>query len=338
VTFRAIAGNNRVIALLARSVVRERLPQSLIFGGPQGVGKARTALALAQTVNCQSQVRDGELAIDACGRCASCQRIARGIHPDVVTLAPGESGSIKIEAVRDAIDTLAYRPFEGRRRLVIIDDADALGASAQNALLKTLEEPGPSSLFVLVTSRPDALLPTVRSRCARLRFSRLTPGEVADVLVRDHGYTGEDAHAVAAVADGSIARALEARAADFTSARRAAEHVLSAAARSADARGRLDLAKDLLPRKPTATVSEREYLSVHLRAMSSLLRDVGLVSTGSDPGALANTDLRDDLEKLSTRFPYDRSVRAFNAVDQALEAIERNVSPKNVADWLVLQL
>ncbi len=99
---------------------------------------------------------------------AACTRTSSSIEP-------GETGSIKVDQVREAIDRTAYRPFEGRRRVVIVDDADAMQLEAQNALLKTLEEPPSASMFVLVTSRPDVLLPTVRSRCQRLRFGRLRP-------------------------------------------------------------------------------------------------------------------------------------------------------------------
>ena len=112
-----------------------------------------------------------------------------GTHPDVMTIEPGETGSIKIEQVRAAIDRAVFRPFEGRRRVTIIEQADALVVAAQNALLKTLEEPLPASVFVLVTSRPDTLLPTVRSRCAHLRFGRLQVAEVATVLERSHRTT-----------------------------------------------------------------------------------------------------------------------------------------------------
>ena len=104
--------------------------------------------------------------------------------PTSCSIEPGETGAIKVDQVRDAIERSAYRPFEGRRRVVIIDDADAVLVEAQNALLKTLEEPPSASMFVLVTSRPDVLLPTVRSRCQRLRFGRLAPADVADVLIR----------------------------------------------------------------------------------------------------------------------------------------------------------
>src|SRR6185436_2420412 len=113
------------------------------------------------------------------------------------------------------IDRAGYRPFEGRRRVVIVDEADAMVAQAQNALLKTLEEPPSASIFLLVSSMPDALLPTVRSRCPKLRFGTLSPTEVAQVLVRDHGYAEADARAAAVDAAGSVGRALSAESADL---------------------------------------------------------------------------------------------------------------------------
>ena len=169
VPFRDILGHRRLVALLARSIRQDSLPPSLVFAGPDGIGKRLTALATAQALNCPNRPETtAGPGIDACGVCPTCARIARGVHPDVLLVEPGETGSIKIDSVRDIIDRAAYRPFEGRRRVVIIDEADALVAAAQNALLKTLEEPPPSSVFMLITSRPDMLLPTVRSRCPRL--------------------------------------------------------------------------------------------------------------------------------------------------------------------------
>src|SRR4051812_25869082 len=153
---RAITGHRPIRDLLARALRRGTLPPSLIFSGPDGVGKRLTALALAQALNCERPVAWDD-AQDACGECAACTRIARGVHADVLTIQPGDSGSIKLDQVREAIDRTAYRPFEGRRRLVMVDEADALGVEAQNALLKTLEEPPPASVFVLITDRPDVL-------------------------------------------------------------------------------------------------------------------------------------------------------------------------------------
>jgi DNA polymerase-3 subunit delta' len=229
-------------------------------------------------------------------------RIARGVHPDVLVLEPGDSGAIKIDQVRDVVDRAAYRPFEGRRRVVVIDQADGLVAAAQNALLKTLEEPPSASVFVLLTARPDMLLPTVRSRCIKLWFP-------------------EDAAAEVSVGS-----------------RDAAERVLLQAAATADPRRRIEAAKDLLAGTGGTAASDREQLAAHLLAIASLLRDVELLAARADSSHLANSDMRPAIDRLTPAYKGDRGIRAFAAVDHALEALDRNAGVKVVADWLVLQL
>jgi len=175
--FREVVGHQALLPLIARAVVRESLPPSLIFAGPEGVGKRLVARALAEVLNCQSPIRHRDtdratlanaFAIDSCGKCPACLRIARGIHPDVIVIEPGDTGAIKIEPIREVINAAGYRPFEGRRRVVIVDDADALVPAAQNALLKLFEEPGVATHFFLVVPFVAALLPTLRSRAALL--------------------------------------------------------------------------------------------------------------------------------------------------------------------------
>jgi DNA polymerase-3 subunit delta' len=337
VPFRTIVGHRRLLSLLARAIARDSMPPAILMAGPAGVGKRLTAVATAQAINCLQPQSSSEFERDGCGECASCRRIARGIHPDVIIVEPGDTGSIKIEQLRDVIDRSQYRPFEGRRRIVIIDEADAATAEAQSALLKTLEEPPSASTFILVSSLPDALLPTVRSRCPRLRFGPLTPPDIARLLMRDHDYSEGDARAAAADADGSIGRAVEAQSADLAEAREAAQRLLQETARSNDAARRISLARDLTGGKGTPA-EERSQLAVCLRSLGSLLRDIGIIASRADRRSLANADLEAQLEKLSASFDSDRSLRAYEAVDRALGALERNASPKVVADWLLLQL
>ena len=335
--FSEILGHHRLLTLLSRAIAHNTLPPALLLAGPSGVGKRRVALAIARAVNCLEPQTTSEYEREACGKCAACRRIERGVHPDVIVIAPGETGTIKIEAIRDVVDRAGYRPFEGRRRVVIIDEADALVDAAQNALLKTLEEMPSASIFVLVSSIPDALLPTVRSRCPRLRFGPLSAAEVAQVLVRDHRYSDADARAAAADADGSVGRALAADSAGLTDARNDARRLLEQTARTDDPARRLDVAKELSGTKGT-TASDREQMATCLRALASLLRDLRIVATHADRRTLANGDLESQLEKLTSAFDHKRSLRAYAAVDEALAALERNASPKVVADWLVLQL
>ena len=329
--FRDVVGHVRLIDLLSRSVAGSSLPPSLLFAGPAGVGKHLTALAVAQFLNCLTP-----LDVDACGTCAACTRIARGVHPDVLMVSPNENGNIKIEPIRDAIDRAQYRPFEGRRRVVIVDDADALVTQAQNALLKTLEEPTPSSVFILVTARPDMLLPTVLSRCPQLRFRPLSAADIATALIA-RGRTETEARAVAATADGSLGQALQASAGELVESRDLAQRVLEKAAAQHDPARRIETAQQLIT-KPPSGVSERDQLATHLRAMAVLLRDAEVLATGADERALANADVRPALERLSNAYRGERGTSAFAAVDRALLALRGNAGVKLVADWLVLQL
>jgi DNA polymerase-3 subunit delta' len=297
----ARAGNRRLMALLARSVHRGMLPPSLIFSGPAGAGKRQAAVATAQAINCLSPRGEGE-SYDACGTCVACARIARGMHPDVVIVEPGDSGSIKIEPIRDVIISAGYRPFEGRRRVVIINDADAMASSPQNALLKILEEPPPSSVFILVTERPDMLLPTVQSRCQRVRFQLVEQG----------------------APDGD--------------AMEVARRVLELAAASDEPRQRIEAAKELLVNTGAGGREDREQLASHLHAMASLIRDVELLSSRGASVGLANPDARSDVERLTKAYQGKRGLNAFESVDQALAALHGNASVKIVADWLVLKL
>jgi DNA polymerase-3 subunit delta' len=336
--FRDIAGHRHLLQLVSSAVERAALPHSLIFAGPEGVGKRSAAIALAQLVNCRTPVRgDGSgpdtLKLDACGTCASCDRIARGVHADVIVVQPGDNGTIKVDQIRDAVEKTAYRPFEGQRRVVIIDGADSILPEAQNALLKTLEEPPAASMFVLVTSRPDVLLPTVRSRCQRLRFGRILPADIAAILVSKFDYAEAEAHAAASAADGSVAAALEGASEDVEAAREAAARLLEGAAASRDPGRRLQGAKVL-----SGGGVDRHELARRLQALSSLLRDVGLLLSGADERSLANVDMKARLAAVLRSFDGERAVAAFAAVDRALWALERNASPKIVADWVAFQL
>jgi DNA polymerase-3 subunit delta' len=225
--------------------------------------------------------------------------------------------------------------------VVIIDDADTLLDSAQNALLKTLEEPPSSSVFVLVTAQPDTLLPTVRSRCPHVRFAPVSAAEIAAYLQAAHGMSAADAHARAAASAGSIGVALESRTEAVTAIRGAAQRLLEQLARPSSVRGRFAAALEIVGKTPKGFgVGERESVAMHLRVLQTMLRDIGVLSTSAESCALANADLSAVLEGLRPAFGHARLVHAFTAVHQAIDALgpPRNGSPKIVADWVALQV
>jgi DNA polymerase-3 subunit delta' len=336
---RDIIGHRRLTTLLARAIERESLPPTLLFAGPPGIGKWAVARATAQAVNCVDPVRSPNdyLAIDACGRCRACDRIARGVHVDVIAMEPDDRASIKIDVVRDVLGRTSFRPFEGKRRLVLIREADTLEPQAQNSLLKSLEEPPPGTIFVLTTAVPGALLPTVRSRCMRLRFGRLTSAEVASALMRDHERSESEAREAAPLADGSIGQALALADNDLTALRDAAMLLLRHTAERADTQSRVQAASALWS-GPSKKERSREDLAVVLRLVASMLRDLEVINAGADASVLANPVVAGDLESLARAFTGDRARDAFGAVDRALTALERNAGTKLVAEWLAVQV
>ena len=214
--FSQILGQDPAIQTLTRALDTGHVHHAYRFEGPAGVGKEMAAFALAQALVCE---RAGAL---GCGECSACQRAVRipdeepnvPAHPDVILLQRGlyrgritanEATGISIEQVRKMVlERVGYRPHEGRARLFIVRDADELTVSAANALLKTLEEPGQGTHFVLLTSRPNRLLDTIRSRTLPVRFAPLSDERVAQILQAK----GLDPKA-AALAQGSVAAALE---------------------------------------------------------------------------------------------------------------------------------
>ena len=220
----SIVGHQHLIDLLRIAVTRDRVPQSLLFAGPDGVGKHAVAVALAQAVNCP----DAFGTATRVGVCPTCQRIARGQHSDVVVIDRGDEASIKIKHVRDRLlEVIGYRPFEARRRVFIIDPADEMTLEAQDALLKTLEEPPSSATLILVTAYPDTLRPTIQSRCRRLRFGPLTDAEVRARAERALQRRAGAARGLAAASGGSVSRALAEEAGDAAEDRDAALELLA---------------------------------------------------------------------------------------------------------------
>lgn len=186
--------------MLMRSVKAGRIPHALLLSGPRGTGKRTLTRYLAQAILCRAP--------DApCGSCPECKRFLSGNHPDVHTIST-EARSIGVDEIRALRDQLALKPFEGGRHIAIIEQADKMTTAAQNALLKTLEEPAGDATFFLVTDAPGAILPTITSRARRLRFSPLTVDACAEAL-GGWGIEPKRARMLAGLAQGAVGRALD---------------------------------------------------------------------------------------------------------------------------------
>ncbi len=201
-----IVGQGKALDVLRGFIERDRIPHALLFAGDEGIGKRLAAQNFAKAINCLKtedsdlfscagkegvDQQDAEDA-DACDRCASCSKIDKGNHPDLFFISPeGEGGQITVSAIRQLEESLSYKSFEGNWKIAIIDNADRLNPSAANAFLRTLEEPSPQSVLILVSSRPEMLLPTIRSRCQRINFSPL-PVDTMTGLLKEQFEVADD--------------------------------------------------------------------------------------------------------------------------------------------------
>ena len=217
-----VRGQPIAVETLRRALAAQRVHHAYLFDGPEGVGKERTAFGLAQALVCER--RSG--AEDACGACSACGRAvprageSKPLHPDVVVIERGlydpaalgrrtpETQDISIDQVRTLVlARAAYSPLEGRAKVFLVRRAEELSSSAANALLKTLEEPGARTHFVLLSAVADSLLPTLRSRTQRVRFGVLPDDDVVALLV-ERGVEPARAAEIALLAGGSMAAAL----------------------------------------------------------------------------------------------------------------------------------
>ncbi len=163
-----VVGQERALRILFGMLRRDRVPSALLFSGDTGIGKRLAAVNYAKAINCLEPVD-----FDCCDTCVSCKKIDAATHPDVTFTFP-EKDEIKIDAVRKLEEKLFLKALEGRKKIAIVDDADTMNINAANAFLKTLEEPPHDSLLVLVSSNPDGLPDTIRSRCIAIRFYPLS--------------------------------------------------------------------------------------------------------------------------------------------------------------------
>ena len=196
--FSGIIGHKRNIAVLNRILGSGRVAHAYLFSGPPGVGKELVAFNFIKAVFCQSG--------SACGKCPACRKLESGNHPDLHRVEP-DGQFIKIDQIRALQKELGYRPYEAPRKACIIDAAERFNPSSGNALLKTLEEPPGKAIIVLLTSAPESVLPTIRSRCQQLVFSGVPENEIAALLL-SRGVAGETARISASLADGSVGKAL----------------------------------------------------------------------------------------------------------------------------------
>lgn len=304
-------GQGEKLEQLMRSVQAGRIVHALLFSGPRGTGKRTAANWFAQAMLCTGTEKP-------CGECPACRQFLAGMHPDVRVLRP-EKNVIKVDAIRDLIEYLSLRPYEGGKHIAIIEQADKMNQNAQNALLKTLENPVGDVMFFLLSDAPGSLLSTILSRCQNVRFAPLTAEDCAMVLER-RGMQPERARLLAGLAQGSVGRALE----------------MDGDAAYFELRGRvLDSLENLGNRASVARAAamiadEKGSEQAVLEIMELWARDLMAVQNGVEPFETA------DMARLS-RSKINGS-RLLQSVMEAGKRLAANVSWVNVLETMYFEL
>lgn len=344
--FSKLAGNQRVKESLRRILMTGRIPGGLLFAGEEGVGKKLFALELAKALNCRAPVEE----VEACDACPSCARIERSKfpeyasdtdnkekiiwseHTDVGIVRPFNR-LIRVAQMRELEREANFRPYEGRARVFLIEDAERLNESSSNALLKTLEEPPATSHLILITSRPAQLLLTIRSRCQMIRFAPLDIAEIESHLrALNPKLSKNEASLAAHLARGSIGRALSTDLAAYVEQRKAMLDVLEALAVTGDRARLLRAAEELCDAK------RKEEYEPRLGVLETLIHDVWTLSLGAKAGAIANQDLGEKLALIGARLESRRAARWLGEIEEHRRRLEVNINRKVATDALFLAM
>ncbi|MGP7971828.1 MAG: DNA polymerase III subunit delta' [Desulfobaccales bacterium] len=330
-TFREILGQEWLISHLKTAAQKGRLAHAYLFLGPEGVGKASTARALAAALNCQEPLADG----DACGACPSCRRLAAGVHPDFLVIFPEKESNqklqISIDQIREFRRLTAFPPFGGGWRVALIKPAEALtgyNEAAAHALLKTLEEPPERHLLVLSAQVEADLLPTVVSRCHKLAFVPLPAALVARELEERRGLAPPQARLLAALSGGSLGRALNLDPEAILAQRRQVLADLEAI-EGGSASAALDWAQRLAKSRPDQD---------HFLSLAQLwYRDLLLFRFRAPESLLAHQDLLPEIAREAAA-PLARLFGQFAALGTAQRHLQANLNPELTLDILGLRL
>jgi DNA polymerase-3 subunit delta' len=338
-----LTGNERVKKLLRAMLEARRIPGAMLFTGEEGVGKKLFALEIAKALNCRTP--NGA---EGCGSCPSCKRISKfnypqssdsddwkGIiwtdHPDVgMVIAPKRV--LLVEQMRAIEREANFRPYEGRARVFLIDDADKLNDASANALLKVLEEPPHTSHIVLLTARPAMLLATVRSRCQMLRFSPLAASEIETHLLENKIAGATEARTRARVARGSLGRAVDQDFQEFTSQRAAMLKVLEALAAGDEGIQLLQSSEDL------NAAPVKDEFETRLDILETLIRDAWMLSLHAPSESVVNYDLVPQLERISKRLDNRRPAGWISQIEEMREQLIVNINRKAATDALFLTM
>ncbi len=341
--FSKLIGNDNAKRTLKRLLANGRVPNSLLFAGDEGVGKRQFALEIAKAFVCKEPVEH-----EACGVCPACRRadvyvfpksdkgddyeqVFFSEHPDVGTVIPFKR-NVRVDAIRDLEREANFRPYEAAARFFIIDDAHKMNDAAANALLKTLEEPPATSYIFLITSRPDSLLPTIRSRCQMMRFAPVASDEIERFLIADKAFTHDEAKLAARLARGSVGRAVSVDVAKFKTNRERMMGVLRNAVETGDRAALLKISEEMNDAK------NKDGFEDNLDILESLIHDAWTLRLSGEDTRIVNTDLAGELSRIADNAVGLDLAAWLGGIETTRENFAVNINRKIAADALFVTM
>ena len=308
-SFRDIKGQDSAIDFLKISVKNDKISHAYMFIGPSGVGKKLTAINFAKAINCLDPKDAGP-----CDTCSQCKKIDASNHPDVFIFSPlKEDSSFGIDRIRALTKDIGLKPYEGRKKVYILDNADSMTPEAQNALLKTLEEPPSDSVLILIVENINGIFSTVQSRAKRVRFFPIPAKEIEGILVNSYKMEKEKAEILSRISSGMLGKALKYNDEDFFKAR---DRIISAL------NGEMILDSDF-------DGLSKPDMRLALDVMLTWYRDILLIKAGvANSSSLVNIDKLDLIQSEAKRSSFDGLNNIINQVILTGSLFEQNVNPK----------
>ena len=318
-SFEKIIGQDVAIKAIKNMIAQDQVRGTYLFLGPDGVGKRATAISLAKAVNCEGDSRDTDC------ECASCKKIDFGNHPDMFLVYPeGASYSIKIIRIREIIYEASLKPYEAKKRVFIVNDAEAMTEEAQNSFLKLLEEPPKNHILILTSSNMAGILPTVISRCKILKFNKLAQPMIQGFLMSrdfDEGQAILYSH----MAMGSIGRAIELKEMNIVSRR---DEIVN----------NFFLSKSAIFRENVLSDSMKDDVEEELHILLYWYRDLLVYGFTNTEEELLNIDRHNEISSYAGRFSKKKLQRDITSILKTIELVRANVNPKSALFNMAVEL
>ena len=323
-SFLDIYGHEKQKAILKQALAQNRVGHSYLFSGIEAAGKKTLAMEFAKVVNCE---KSDEIN-DSCGKCPACLKIDRNNHPDIFAIE-AEGQFIRINAIREIQELMTFKPMEGKRRVFVIDNADKMNDQAANALLKTLEEPTPANILILVTAKPYTLPSTIISRCRHMRFNPLSIDTVAKFMIERRNMEKKDALLLAGLSGGSIGQALELNKDDVIAYRTQTLNLLANTKKSEPL--------SLLAFAAFFGQDKRE-IKQGFHIIKTCFRDALVYKETLNDQMLINQDNSSLIASLASRLTGSQILQNIALMEKAGETIEQNVNKSLTLETMAFKL